>query len=254
MAALNFVGAMHYVVQGWRLVRRPGLRRFVWIPLIINILVFAGLGWLFFSAVADWFANITFLHRLQEIPLIGWVFTLLQWLFGAVVIVLMLFFFSLLANLIGAPFNGLLSERTEQYLNGKLHDNESTLQSLIKTIPSTLSSELRKLLYLVLWLVPLFIAHWIPGLNLIAPFLLFAFGAWMFGLEYLDYPMGNRGMGFGKVRKHLKQHRQTTLGFGFAVSVLSAVPLLNLFIMPVAVAGATALYVEHLQHEIEANY
>lgn len=251
MTTLNFVDAMHYVLKGTRLVRRPGLRRFVFIPLLINILVFTLLGWLFFTSVADWFANLTFLQGLQDLPVFGAVFTFLRWVFGIVVIAMMLFAFSFLANLIGAPFNGLLAERTEQYLNGKLSDSEPSLSSLIKSIPVTLASEIWKLLYLVMWLIPLFIAHWIPGLNLIAPFLLFVFGAWMFGIEYIDYPMGNHGHGFKSVRKHLRKHRQATMGFGFVVAIASTIPILNLFIMPVAVTGATALYVEHLSHAID---
>jgi uncharacterized protein involved in cysteine biosynthesis len=59
--------------------------------------------------------------------------------------------------------------------------------------------------------------------------------------------MGNHGALFRDVRKSLRQRRRIAFGFGSGVAVLSSIPVVNLFIMPVAVAGATALYVDHLR-------
>ena len=99
-------------------------------------------------------------------------------------------------------------------------------------------------------MIPLLILGFVPIVNVIAPFLLFAFGAWMFALEYLDYPMGNHGMGFKQIKSNLKSRRSQALGFGFTVAVLSIIPVVNLLVMPVAVAGATALYVERM-HDLQ---
>lgn len=71
----------------------------------------------------------------------------------------------------------------------------------------------------------------------------------MFALEYMDYPMGNNGSLFRDVRKRMRLNRKAAYGFGCVVSTLSVIPILNLFIMPVAVAGATALYVDHIRDE-----
>jgi len=79
-------------------------------------------------------------------------------------------------------------------------------------------------------------------INIVAPVLVFAFGAWMFALEYLDYPMGNHGYLFKELKRSLKLKRSIALGFGSAVALFSMIPVVNLVIMPVAVAGATALY------------
>ena len=48
--------------------------------------------------------------------------------------------------------------------------------------------------------MPLLLLQFVPLLNVVAPVLLFLFGAWMFALEYLDYPMGNHGALFREVR------------------------------------------------------
>ena len=246
MQTSGFFDASYYVVRGWRLVRTPGLRRFVWIPLAVNVLVFTGLGWIMYSAFVDWMDSFSLLERYSETWLIGSLITLLQFIAGLIVALGLAYAFTLLANLIGAPFNGLLAERVEAHLTGRSAAAEPTFAFLLKSVPKTLWSEIAKLTYLAIWLIPLIIAHFVPGLNLIAPLLLLLFGAWMFALEYIDYPMGNHGHRFGDVKRALKRKRGTAIGFGLAVAVLSAIPVVNLIVMPIAVAGATALYIERI--------
>jgi len=237
---------MRYVGRGWQLVRTPGLRRYVWVPLIINVAIFAGLGWLLYGAVTNWFGSWSLFDRFADVWLLSVLESVLRLLLGVVLFIGLGYAFTLLANLIGAPFNGLLAERVEAHLTGKTAGAEPTLRFLLKSVPKTVLSEVSKLIYLGLWLIPLLIAHFIPGLNLVAPFLLFLFGAWMFALEYVDYPMGNHGHGFREVKRLLKSRRRVALGFGLVVGVVSIIPVVNLVVMPVAVAGATALYVERL--------
>ncbi len=247
MQEIGFIEASRYLGRGWKLVRQPGLRRFVFVPLVINILIFAGLGWLFYSWITEWLSNWALFDRFEGVWLLGKLQIILQFLIGTVLFFVMGYAFTLLANLIGAPFNSLLAERVEQHLTNATPNTDPSLLFLIKSIPKTLASELTKLLYLALWMAPLLLLNFVPFMNVIAPFLIFVFGAWMFALEYVDYPMGNHGYGFRAIKKSLKQRKRAALGFGFAVAVFSVVPLLNLFIMPIAVAGATALYLEQFR-------
>ncbi len=245
----QFIQATQSLKHGWRLIWSSGLRRYVWVPLIINVLVFVGLGWLLFGTFTDWMSSLSFFEQFGDVWLIGKLESLLRFLLATVLIITLLFTFTLVANLIGAPFNSLLAEKVEAKLTGVPSSQDGSVTFLIKSIPQSLASEIAKLLYLVLWLIPIGIAHLIPGINILAPLLLFLFGAWMFALEYLDYPMGNHGMGFRKVKKAVKVKRGTAMGFGSMVALLSAIPILNLMVMPWAVAGATVLYVEHFRHD-----
>lgn len=247
MQSSGFFDATRYLGRGWQLVRTPGLRRFVWVPLMINVLVFVGLGWLLFGSITSWLDSLSVFERFGDFWLFSALESLLRFLLGVVLAIVLGYSFTLLANIIGAPFNGLLAERVEAHLTGQPPGQEPTLLFLLKSVPKTLWSEISKLIYLSLWLIPLIIAHFIPGLNVLAPLLLFLFGAWMFALEYVDYPMGNHGNGFRAVKRKLKSHRRIALGFGLVVAIASIIPLVNLVVMPVAVAGATALYVERLQ-------
>lgn len=252
MTSIGFTSSLGYIAVGWRLVRTPGLRRFVLIPLLINMLVFGALGWWINAQATQWQDSWSLFAALQDWWIIRALETLLRWLFTLVLLFSLAFFFTLLANLFGAPFNGLLSERVEAHLVGKTTNHAPSWLTLIKSLPRLLGSELAKLLYLVLCLTPLLILQFVPIINIVAPALLFLFGAWMFALEYMDYPMGNHGALFKDVRRRMRLNRRVAYGFGTGVAVLSTIPIINLFIMPVAVAGATALYVDHLR-ELETD-
>lgn len=245
----GFTQSMNYVPVGWRLLRTPGLRRFVWMPILVNLLVFGVLGWWVNSLALEWIASWSFFNALGDWWIVNALKTILQWIITIALLFSTAFLFTLLANLIGAPFNGLLAERVEAHLVGDVSKPAPSVVVLIKSIPRLMLSEIAKLLYLVLCLLPLLILQFIPVINIVAPVLLFLFGAWMFALEYMDYPMGNHGALFRDVRKRMRLNRRAAYGFGCIVSLLSTIPIVNLVIMPIAVAGATALYVDHIREE-----
>ncbi len=249
MQTKQFIQATQSLKSGWRLIWSPGLRRYVCLPLLINVLVFAGLGWLLFGTFTHWMSSLSFFDRFSDVWLIGALQSLFKFLAGAVLIVILLFSFTLVANFIGAPFNSLLAEKVEAKLSGMPSTVDGSVAFLIKSIPQTLASEMAKFFYLILWMIPIGIMHFIPVVNILAPLLLFLFGAWMFALEYIDYPMGNHGLRFGSVKKALKKKRSSAMGFGCVVALLSAIPVVNLIVMPWAVASATVLYVENFKHD-----
>ena len=85
----------------------------------------------------------------------------------------------------------------------------------------------------------------IPLINVVSPVLWVAFGSWMLALEYLSYPMENHNMKFKRVRQRLSEKRMISFGFGLAAMLGTMIPLVNFIIMPAAVAGAAALWVDH---------
>jgi CysZ protein len=60
--------------------------------------------------------------------------------------------------------------------------------------------------------------------------------------EYLDPPLARRGGSFVEVRQVLAQRTGLSLGFGLSVTLLLWVPLLNLFLLPLAVVAGTLLH------------
>lgn len=240
--------------RGFSLIARPGLKRFVAIPLLINTAVFIALVDSLrrqLDRVIEAVTDNSWVQWLAGFDALAWVVTAIQWLFwllfGVGVVIAVFYAFALIANFIAAPFNGLLAEQVERSLRGRDPDTlAASWRSVLRSIPATLLSELRKLLYLALWMVPLLILTFIPGLNLLSSAAWLGFGAWLVALEYIDYPMGNHGHTFPNVRKTLRAHRATALGFGASAALVQSIPLVNLLAMPASVAGATALWVDQI--------
>jgi CysZ protein len=172
----------------------------------------------------------------------------LRWFIWIVITLLtaivVFFSFTPIANVIAAPFNALLSEKIEIKLTGKAVSSSISFVAMVKM---SVLSQLGKLLYIALWSLALLLFSLVPVINLIAPLLWVIFGSWLLSLEYLDYPMGNHDLEFSTQKQMLAQRRGLALGFGGSVMVLTSIPLINFIVMPVAVAGATLLYVEQLE-------
>lgn len=235
-----------YLWRGFALIREPGLRGVVALPLAIDAVLAIGLLWLFGSQWSTWLDA-----WLAGLPhWLAWLETLLWWLGFLLVVLLFCYAFTLLANLIAGPFNGLLSARVERHLTGR---DPETGMSLLGEISDGATGELRRLGHylwraLLLALVSL-VLLFIPAVNALIPVLWFGFGAYMLAFEYLDAPMGNRGLSFAAKRRKLAERRWLNLGFGAAVTLVTAVPLLNLVVMPAAVAGATALWLAEMEKQ-----
>lgn len=229
-----------YLIQGLSLITHPGIKRFVMIPLLLNVLIFS-------AAIYVGISQFESLMQLMKAQLPTWL-NWLDWLIWPLFIVLLLVFvfytFGLLANLIAAPFNGLLAEKIELLLTGQpLEQNGDYLRLLAELVP-TLLDELRKLAYALLWALPFLLLLFVP---LIGPLLWFLYTAWMMAVEYSDYPMGNHGLRFAEIRRHLRERRALSLGFGAAAAGMAMIPVLNFLLMPVAVAGATAMWVREFR-------
>ena len=226
-----------YLLRGLRLLTAPGIRRYVVAPLLINTGLF----------VLGIYVAVTYIERILDGLLPAWL-DWLQWLLWpllALVFVLAVFFsFSILANIVAAPFNGLLAAAVERSQTGRAPPSDASLGT---EIVRTLRSELQKLGYTLPRAVPLLLLMLIPGVNVVVtPFWLLC-SAWMQSLQNADYPMGNHGIDFVTQRQLHRRRRWLSLGFGAAVTAVMLVPVLNFLVMPAAVAGATLLWVERLQ-------
>ncbi len=239
----DFLKGLGYLAEGVRLIRLPGLRRFVLVPLLVNTLLFSAL---MFAAVNGFEQVLDYL--LGFLPeWLHWLQYLLWPLFAISVLLMLLYSFTLIANLIAAPFNGVLAEAVEKHLTGQSLEQTGDWRAIVKDIVPSLLSELHKLGYFALRALPLLLLFIIPGINLAAPLLWAAFSAWMLTLEYADYPLANHGLKFREQRPQLRQRRLLSLGFGTAVLGLMLIPIVNFIAMPAAVAGVTALWVRELR-------
>ena len=228
------------LARALRLLNQPGVRVYVIVPLSINLLLFGALVFYGYS---------------QFVPFVEWLmsfvpefFAFLEWLiwlfFGALATITVFFAFTPVANIIAAPFNALMAEKIESHLTGIPVSSDISFSRMAL---DAIGSQLRKLVYILLWALGLFLVSLIPVINLISPVLWVVFGSWLLSLQYFDYPLGNHDIVFDEQKRLLRERRGIALGFGGSVMIMTSIPVVNFIAMPVAVAGATLLWVEQFQ-------
>jgi len=228
-----------YLREGLKLVLSPGLRLFVLLPLAINLILFVALIGFAIDQFSGWLASL-----MGSLP--SWLSFLdfLLWPLFVILLLLMVFFtFTLLANIIAAPFNGFLAEKIEVVVRGADNFPPFSWAELLAMVPRTLKRELRKLSYFLPRAIGLLILSLIPGLNLIATPLWLLFGVWMMAVQYIDYPCDNHKVSWDDMLAWLRAKRWQSLGFGGSTYLALLIPFVNILMMPAAVAAATLFWV-----------
>ncbi|MBG6536197.1 sulfate transporter CysZ [Pseudomonas aeruginosa] len=228
-----------YLGEGLKLIMRPGLRLFVLIPLPLNLLVFALLIGFAMQQFSHWVDLL-----MPSLP--DWLSFLqyIVWpLFVLLVLVIVFFTFTMVANIISAPFNGFLSEKVEVVVRGRDDFPPFSWAELLAMIPRTMGREMRKLAYFLPRALVLLVLSFVPGVNLIATPLWILFGIWMMAVQYIDYPADNHKLGWNEMLAWLRSKRWACMGFGGMTYLALLIPLVNLVMMPAAVAGATLFWV-----------
>ena len=237
-SAIYSDNGLAYLARGLKLIQTKGLKRFVLIPIAINFLLFGGAVYWLTVTTQAWTDKV-----------IGWLPSYFQWveyliypLLVIFILAMFYFLFTSVTNLIAAPFNGLLSEKVERYESGQTVSDEG-IAGLIKDIPRTLGRELQKMWYFLPRAIGFFLLSLV--LPVIGQVIWFFWISWMMAIQYLDYPFDNHKLPFDRMRFELRAQKGKSLGFGFGIIVLTMIPLVNLVVMPLAVAGATAMWVDH---------
>jgi CysZ protein len=228
----NPLFALSCLLQGLKLTTHPQLRKYLLIPLFINLVLYSGafvLGYFSVSGLIEHF-----------IPAwLAWLHWILWPLFFISFLIIGFFSFTLLANLIAAPYYSELATKALELISG---------QSLNRAeLPwnKVFFGELQRLRYILLRTLPLVLLSFIPVVNMIAPLLWAVFAGWSMAMEYLAYPLEHRGLAFTEQKQFLQQSRWGALSFGGLASLGLTVPILNLVIGQAAVIGAT-IYVYSL--------
>ncbi|MAR91367.1 MAG: sulfate transporter CysZ [Pseudomonadota bacterium] len=244
------------LAEGLTLARRPSLRPYMLVPLVVNILLFTISGYLVISYAYEWIAGWSTTVDLW--PWLDWMeaslsqlLGALKWLIFALIILGLLFImgstFTMFVHLIIGPFIGILGEKAERELHNPTYPEHSLGQIALRT----LARETRKLIY---WLVRALglgiltlVLYFIPGVNAAVPVIWFLFGAWILAMQYLDVPADNNGRSFQELLTIMRQHRPAVMAFGAVVMALTSLPIINLFIIPVAVCGGVVFWVRRIQ-------
>lgn len=235
----NPLTGLTYFLDGFSLITKPGIKRFVIIPFCINLLLFLGLFFLlrhYMSAFNNWVTHFlpSWLH---------WLAIILWFIFFIAFMLIFIYTFVTIANLIAAPFNSLLAEKVEIYLTGKTVPSRSLFEN-VKDTPRIVMRQLAIIGYYLPRALLLLILFFIPIIHVFAAILWFLLNAWFMTLTYLDYPSDNHQIPINTVKELMSEKKWLALGFGMSTLIATMIPIINFVAIPAAVAGATKLWVQ----------
>jgi CysZ protein len=242
----NHRSGASYFFQGFELIKTKGLKRFVLVPLVINLLLFSSA----FYFLLD-YIQLSVNHIISIVPQwMSFIKDALSYILWPIAIITVLLLFALifgtLANWIAAPFNGFLSEKVERYLSGEEMGDEGLLDAL-KDTPRALAREFSKLVYFIPRAIGfLLIFFFVP---LFGQIIWFLFTAWMMAVQYVDYPFDNHKADFRLTRDSLRQGKSRAFSFGIMVNIFSFIPVINFMVIPISICGATAMYADHFKQK-----
>jgi CysZ protein len=232
-----------YFLLGFKLIQLKGIRRFVFVPLAINLTLFSIAFYYLFAQLDHYLLMLD--NTLPDF--LSWLSSLIKPFAIAGLLFLFSFIFSAVTNWLAAPFNGLLSEKLETMLSDYVYE-DSGIRGIVSDVPRTLSREWQKFLYYFPRAIGYFIVFLI--LPIIGQIIWFLFVAWMMAIQYKDYPFDNHKIPFEHMRKVLNNNKGISYSFGITTAIFSMLPIINFIVMPVAICGATALWVDKYQEQM----
>ncbi len=215
---------------------RPRLLGYVAVPVAVNTLLYTALVWFAGSRFGRW---VDALVPQGD----AWYWTVLSYalwvVFAGVLFLAVVYTFTLVGNLLLAPFNDLLSEKVEAAYAGVLSDEPFRLAAFLSDMKRSFLAELGRMAlfgtgFLVLAVASVFFPPLGAALTVYSLFFL--------GWEYFDYSMERARFPFAVKRSVAFGNLLTFLSFGAGTALLLLIPLLNFLAIPVCVAGATLLF------------
>lgn len=239
----NIGRGAEYLLSGATLLLHRKLRIFVLVPIVVNAIIFVLMtAYLVakFGQATMWITS--FLP--DWLNFLAWIIT------GVVAMFVMLAYgysFSIITNIIAAPFYGVLAEKVEELITGEPVDSEP----LSQMIPRTLLRELGKLWYFIsrglLVMLVLLILSFIPLVNILCPVLAFLWASWTISVQYVDYSADNHKVAFKDIRPKMWHKKYSTHGLGMLGAIGSMIPVVNIFVLPAAVCAGTLFWVNELR-------
>lgn len=245
----GFITGLLSIWQAWIfLYRNPSLFRYAVIPFLINVVVFS---------VTIFFGTEYFSYLIGNFisPHDSWWWQILAWIargVGFLVMLVVVFFtFTAVGNLIAAPFNDVLSEKTEHMLNGISSTEAFSVVAMFADLWRTVGDEVRKLSMFVVAMTVLLIVNFIPVLGPpvfgICSVLLTLY---FLVVEYTGFVFSRKRFCFRQQRVFIRKHRAQSLGFGLAVMLTLALPLVQFLTIPLAVVAATMFCTRNMDEDV----
>jgi CysZ protein len=145
-------------------------------------------------------------------------------------------------NLLLAPLQDPISEAVETKL-GQFVAPVFSISQMLRGVKESLKHTLFRLFFMALGFALLFPFNFIPGIgNIIWLIGGTMWSAFWLGVEYLSNPMARHLRSVREVVNVMRNRLFLGLGFGLSLFVMLWIPIVNFFLMPMAVVMGTLMY------------
>lgn len=144
-------------------------------------------------------------------------------------------------SIVSAPFYDAIAQGVTRKMGGVVVDH-----AWWSHVWPSIKHATTKLWWYLLVQAGLIILYIVPGAFGPVAFVTIGYVATAFflALDFLDFSFDFQGWTFAERRRWCLEHKGLVLGFGSAVFLGLAVPVVNLFVPPIAVAGSVMLFYE----------
>jgi len=150
--------------------------------------------------------------------------------------------FTILGNLVTAPFNEEISQRVEEIVTGGGIGHK---MGFWEDAYISIKGEAEKLAFYLFFLFWIFLLNLIPAIGSVFSMIIgTVFSFFYNALDFLDYPMTRKKMKFRQKLKVTRSGKMITYGFGCTAFLLMFLPIVNVFMKPILVVAGTSLYYE----------
>lgn len=228
---MGFLEAALHPLRGLAfLARRPGLWPWAAAAFAVNVVLFtAGI-----VALVVWLPDLARALTPESWP--AWTVWISGVLVAAAGLLAVVFLFTVVGNMVAAPFLDVLAERALRDLGETLPPGPPLPRVLLKAV----AGQLLKLAILAGIHVPLLALLVTPAAPVV-PLLSGTVAAFFLAVEYLEYPLSARGLGARARLRYVAGRPGPALGFGAACLLIHLVPLLGYAALPACVCGAVLL-------------
>lgn len=235
--AVGYFQGLRTPLEGLRfLVRRPALWHYAMLPLLINIaitlLLFFGLGYACYQFLL-------YMHTWPAFSTPWW--GRIAEFFSAIVVIaatlsLIVASYLLLGGILCGWFNERLARQVELAI-GTPASHMIEVPFKYQVIDSLLDFS-----KVALTAAACFLIGCIPLIGLLGTAISFYIDCFIFGYDYLDYPLALRGMRRREKRAFARKHRPQVLGLGTTVFLMNFIPIFGSVFLTTAAAGAVLLH------------
>jgi CysZ protein len=225
----------------WMILKDPLNLTLACAPVVISLTLYVFLGWFLFKSF--WPGLEGWIQSLINLDYLATFLTSILIILGLVVFTLVMgWSFSLVASLLAAPFNILLSQRIRRKVLNQLDPQKSggAFKHVLETLKATWLLELKKIFFIGFLSTGAIVLGFVP---LFAP-VSFVFLVFLFCFQYLDYAWSEDNVSWSRGTFYIFRSPKSVCIAGVVFFFLFSLPVVNLIIIPWATSYFTLFWCE----------